>query len=486
MRQGLIRSWRCGTNRYNGGMLHVPILRKGVPYRSLDVVKTPHHQTKEMFVELSQANVGLIRRDLLDQRTPREALAKFSTAELIDISKRAADIFSNETLPIGDATQTPEEYVVQLSATTGMPYTLVRRNIKKIHAALAEMEQVIAGLTRKIPYDVLDRGFGSGLSFFPRTESLGIVLPSNSPGVHSLWTPAFALKIPLVLKPGSAEPWTPYRLIQALIRAGAPPAAFSYYPADHAGGAEILRQCGRGMVFGDVGSTKIWANDPRVEVHGPGFSKVVIGEDCADEWEKYLDVTVASIAANSGRSCVNASGVWTPRHAKNIAEALAERLSKIVPRAADDPEAELSPFADGGVASRISKMIDGDLYAPGARDVSAAYRGAERCVVREGSTYLLPTIVECSVDHPLANREYLFPFASVVEIPQAQLPEALGQSLVVTALTNDAQFRQRLLSSNLVGRLNFGPIPTGQITWDQPHEGNLFDHLYARRAFQAA
>jgi len=467
-------------------MLHVPILRKGVPYRSLDVVKTPHHRTKETFVELSQANVGLIRRDLLDQRTPREALAKYSTAELIAISKRAADIFSNDTLPVGDAAQTPEEYVVQLSATTGMPYTLVRRNMKKINAALAEMEAVIAGLTRKIPYDVLDRGFGSGLSFFPRTESLGIVLPSNSPGVHSLWTPAFALKIPLVLKPGSAEPWTPYRLIQALIKAGAPPAAFSYYPADHAGGAEILRQCGRGMVFGDVGSTKMWASDPRVEVHGPGFSKVVIGEDCVDDWEKYLDVMVASIAANSGRSCVNASSVWAPRHGHKIAEALAERLSKVIPRAADDPEAELSPFADGGVASRISKMIDGDLYTPGARDVSASYRDPERCVVRDGSTYLLPTIVECSVDHTLANREYLFPFASVVEIPQAQLPEALGQSLVVTALTNDAQFRQRLLSSNLVGRLNFGPIPTGQITWDQPHEGNLFDHLYARRAFQAA
>jgi acyl-CoA reductase-like NAD-dependent aldehyde dehydrogenase len=467
-------------------MLHVPILRKGVPYRSLDVVKTPHHRTKETFVELSQANVGLIRRDLLDQKTPREALAKFSTADLIAISKKAADIFSNETLALGDQSQTPEEYVVQLSATTGMPYSLVRRNMKKIHAALAEMEHVIAGLTRRIPYEVLDRGYGGGLSFFPRTESLGIVLPSNSPGVHSLWTPAFALKIPLVLKPGSAEPWTPYRLIQALIRAGAPPAAFSYYPADHAGGSEILRQCGRGMVFGDVGSTKVWANDPRVEVHGPGFSKVVIGEDCADDWEKYLDVMVTSIAANSGRSCVNASGVWTPRHANKIAEALAERLSKIVPRAADDPEAELSPFADGGVASRISKMIDGDLYTPGARDASVSYRGAERCVVRDGSTYLLPTVVECAPDHPLANREYLFPFASVVEIPQSQLPEALGQSLVITAITNDADFRQRLLNSNLVGRLNFGPIPTGQISWDQPHEGNLFDHLFARRAFQAA
>lgn len=467
-------------------MLHVPILRKGVPYRSLDVIRAPHHRTREPFVELSQANVGLIRRDLLDQKTPRETLAKFSTEELIDISRRAAHIFLNHTLPVGDALQTPEDYVVQLSATTGMPYTLVRRNMGKIHAALAEMEHVIAGLTRKIPYDVLDRGYGAGLSFFPRTESLGIVLPSNSPGVHSLWTPAFALKIPLVLKPGSAEPWTPYRIIQALIRAGAPPAAFSYYPADHAGGAEILRQCGRGMVFGDVGSTKMWANDPRVEVHGPGFSKVVIGEDCVEEWEKYIDVMATSIAANSGRSCVNASGVWTPRHAKKIAEALAERLAKIVPRATDDPEAELSPFADGGVAARISKMIDGDLYTPGARDMSAAYRDPERCVVRDGSTYLLPTIVECAADHPLANREYLFPFASVVEVPQAQMPEVLGPSLVVTAITNDTAFQLRLLNSNLVGRLNFGPIPTGRISWDQPHEGNLFDHLYARRAFQAA
>jgi hypothetical protein len=32
--------------------------------------------------------------------------------------------------------------------------------------------------------------------------------------------------------------------------------------------------------------------------------------------------------------------------------------------------------------------------------------------------------------------------------------------------------------------LNIGPVQTNVIQWDQPHEGNLFDHLYARRAFQ--
>jgi hypothetical protein len=141
-----------------------------------------------------------------------------------------------------------------------------------------------APAARNIAWQILDRGFGEiqgqALSFYPHTESLGVVLPSNSPGVHSLWIPAVPLKIPLVLKPGGAEPWTPYRIIQAFIREGAPREAFSFYPTDHAGAGEILRTCGRGMIFGDAASTGIWSDDPRVEVHGPGFSKIVIGEDC--------------------------------------------------------------------------------------------------------------------------------------------------------------------------------------------------------------
>jgi hypothetical protein len=62
----------------------------------------------------------------------------------------------------------------------------------------------------------------------------------------------------------------------------------------------------------------------------------------------------------------------------------------------------------------------------------------------------------------------------------------IGPTLVVTAITQDQNFRRDLLASANVGRLNFGPIATNRISWDQPHEGNLFDHLYARRAFQVA
>jgi hypothetical protein len=467
-------------------VVHIPLLRRGRPYRSLDTVRTPHYRTGEPFVEISQANVGLIRRDLLDQEMARALLAGFTTQELFGMCARAADLFAAFPLPLGDTTQWPEDYVRQVSATTGLPHVMVRRNKHKIQTVLAEMETVVNGLTRNLDLRVLDTGHAEGLSYFPRGESLGVVLPSNSPGVHSLWAPAFALKTPLVLKPGAAEPWTPYRIIQALIHAGAPPEAFGYYPADHAGAAEILRRCGRGMVFGDVSSTRPWQGDPRIEVHGPGYSKIVIGEDCAAEWEQYLDVMVSSILENSGRSCINASGVWAPpSHAAEIAEALAARLAAVVPRDEADEQAQIAPFANRALAERISQTIDGELDGDSARDVTASFRQGPRLANFQGCAYLLPTIVLCdSPVHPLANREFLFPFASVVPVSQDAIPRALGPSLVVTAITHDRGLIARLLASPDVGRLNLGAIPTQRISWDQPHEGNLFDHLYARRAFQ--
>jgi acyl-CoA reductase-like NAD-dependent aldehyde dehydrogenase len=293
--------------------------------------------------------------------------------------------------------------------------------------------------------------------------------------------------MPLILKPGSAEPWTPYRIIQALIRAGAPPEAFSFYPADHAGAAEILRSSGRGMVFGDASTTNAWQSDGRIEIHGPGHSKVLIGEDCIDDWEKYLDIMVASIVDNGGRSCINASGVWVTRHAEEIAEALAERLAQVMPRAAADEKAQLAPFVDPNVAARISQLIDQGLVEPGVRDVTAAHRKGERLASWNGCSYLLPTVLLCeTAEHPMANKEFLFPFASVVQVKPDEIPKALGPSLVVTAITSDPKLIARLVSASNVDRLNIGPVSTNQVSWDQPHEGNLFDHLYARRAFQRA
>jgi hypothetical protein len=392
-------------------------------------------------------------------------------------------------LPLGDDTQSPAQYVKQLSGTTGMPEALCRRNMSKINLVLTEMEAVLGGLTRGIDLAILDSGWikqnDRPLSFFCQTQALGAILPSNSPGVHSLWLPAIPLKTPLVLKPGREEPWTPFRIAQAFIAAGCPPVAFSYYPSDHSGASEILLRCGRSMFFGDQSSVQAWAKDGRVQIHGPGWSKIIIAEDKISEWEKYIEVMATAVVENGGRSCLNASGVWVPAHGREIAEALAQRLAQIEAKPMDDPNAQIAAFTNKKFAKRINDLIDSQLKISGAEDLTEKYRGGKRLVEKDGCTFLLPTVVWCeNSEHPLANVEFLFPFVSVVEASQEELLQRMGSTLVGTVISEDEKFIKAVFDAPNIDRLNLGPIPTSRISWDQPHEGNLFEHLYRQRAFQ--
>ncbi|MGB0717239.1 MAG: aldehyde dehydrogenase family protein [Phycisphaerae bacterium] len=468
-------------------MLHVPILRNGKSYESMDKATIVDHATGDPIAEMSMANSGLLVRDV--DRMNDRCLEHFKMSELLDICRKAADIYLNGTLPVGDSMQSFEDYIQTLSATTGMPIKHCRTNASKIHRVLNEIDVVLRGLTRGFDLSILDRGYGEHqggmLSYFREGRIFGAVLPSNSPGVHGLWVPAIALKAPVVIKPGREEPWSPLRIIQSYIAAGIPEEAFGFYPTDHGGAAELLRVTDRSMLFGDANTTKAWANDPRVELHGPGYSKVIFGEDMVDDWEKYIDLIVTSCAANGGRSCINASSVWAPRHTKEIAQALAERLGKVQAYPAADDRAEVAAFANTAMAERMSEMIDGLLKTDGAVDLTEGVRGGSRLVNEGRCRYLLPTVVHCeSREHPVADREFLFPFVTVIECPQEELASGIGSTLVCTALTKDADFRAQLMAAENIDRLNFGEIPTIQLAWDQPHEGNLFEHLYRQRAFQ--
>ncbi len=472
-------------------MLHFPLLRAGRPYRSLYTLQVKHFKTGAPMAELSLANSGLIRKDFQAAEQNKAALNALPIHEIVTMCSNAAELFMTADLPIDGSTQSPDDYIALLSASTGMPHALCRNNMEKIRLVLDGMEAVLGGLTRGLDLSILDSGWGKqngrALSYLAVTNALGAILPNNSPGVHTLWLPSIPLRIPLVLKPGSQEPWTPYRVAQAFMAAGCPPEAFSLYPTDHAGSTEILLRSGRSMLFGDVSTVKSWQHDHRVQIHGPGWSKVVIGEDVSDEWEQFIDTIVASIASNSGRSCLNASGVWTSARGRDIAEALAERLAGVKATTMDDPKAQLAAFANPVVAERISTMVDQGLQQPGAEDLTAKYRDGNRLVEKDGCTFLLPTLVWCEdPQHPLANTELLFPFASVVQVPQSEIIASMSQTLVLTALTNDQKFIRQLLDAPNIDRLNLGPIPTGKISWDQPHEGNLFEHLYKQRAFQSA
>ncbi len=469
-------------------VIQIPVLRLGQPYQSLDTIKLP---VKGHTIQVSVANSGLIRRDLQGLARAGASLQAIPCAKLADYCEQAAELFLKGNLPwgLGDRLQSPEDYVSALSELTGMPYSLGRSNMGKVHAAMANIRAVLAGLTRGMPLELFDRGWikqdGLDVNFFPQTNSLGVLLPSNSPGVNSLWLPALVMKIPVVLKPGREDPLTPFRIIQAMIAAGFPREAFGFYPTTHDGGDTLLFGTGRAIAFGNDSTLKKYEPYRHIQVHGSGRSKVLIGDDCADEWMKYLDIIHNSISSNGGRSCINASSVLISRHRDELADALARKLAAIEPLPRTDERALLCGFANTAMARGINERIDDLLKQPGAVDVTARYRQGPRLVEKFGQTFLQPTLIACDdLQHPLANTEFMFPFASILQVPQEQMIDTIGESLVVSAVTRDRSWTSELMTSTNIERLNIGPYPTNRVQWEQPHEGNMFEFLYRRRALQ--
>jgi acyl-CoA reductase-like NAD-dependent aldehyde dehydrogenase len=469
-------------------MVNIPILRWGQPYESLELDKVVHFITGETLAQVGQANPGLLAKDMKKMQRAREVLREIPARELVEKMKKAADLYRDGTLPLGDGSQSPDDFARQQSASTGLPEHMCKANMAKNHFVLSNMDRILDALTRGLDLEILTRGHGVEsrgvtVSYQAQTPVLGMVLPSNSPGVHTLWLPVIPMQIGLVLKPGPQEPWTPYRMAAAFFEAGIPKEAIGIYPGGGEMGAEVVNRCPRTMIFGSTETVKRYAGNPRVQVHGPGFSKVLLGDDVVDDWEKYIQLIADSVYLNSGRGCINCSGVWASRHTREIAQALAEILGPIPVLPPDDPKAALAAFTVPGQAQAIHASIQDKLKESGVEDATAKF--GPRLVEKERAAYLRPWVIHCdSPDRQIANTEYMFPFVTVVQCPQDQMIEKIGPTLVGSAVTANPAWQRQLMDATNIDRLNIGPIPTIKLDWLQPHEGNIVDFLFRARAFQ--
>jgi acyl-CoA reductase-like NAD-dependent aldehyde dehydrogenase len=480
-----------GFNNKVSNMIELPAIRWGEAYESLEVDEVKHFYTGEPVAKVHTVGAGIIRRDAKKARNARRALQAMSPGELIERCKHAGELFESGTVSIGNCTQSPDEFVQQQSATTGMPISMCKANVTKNAFVLKNIDQILDCLTRGLDLNILARGYGEEgrgvtVSYQAQCDALGAVLPSNSPGVHTLWLPVIALQMGLVLKPGSSEPWTPYRVYAAMVEAGIPREAFCLYPGAGAeiGGA-ILATCRRSMIFGGPQTVDQYAGNPGVQVHGPGYSKILLGDDCVDQWEQYIDLMADSVYRNGGRSCINASSIYVPRHSRDIAAALAAKLGPIEVLPPDDENAGLAAFTIEGAAAAIYKSIQKDCDSPLVTEMTADY--GDRLVEKPPVAYLRPVVLHhSSHESESRNKEYMFPMVNVVECPQSAMLASIGTTLVCTAITADEQFSRELIDSVDIDRLNLGAIPTPKLDWLQPHEGNLIEFLYRSRAVQVA
>ena len=279
----------------------------------------------------------------------------FTTPQLFEMCAAAARHFMQDALPLGDTRQLPDDYVRQVSATTGLPHVMVRRNMQKIEGVLARMPEMLAGLTRNLDPELLDRGVGEAgghaLSFVPRGGGPRRGAAQQLAGRACPVGPGHRLE------DGARAEARRRRALDALPhRPGLPEGGRA------ARGLRLLPDRSRGGRRGPAaaagaGWSSATCRPPRAgrATRGSRSTAPATARSCSARTRPRSGRSTStswstSILENSGRSCVNASGVWVTSHAREIAEALAERLAKVQPRAAEDPEAEIAPFAaaEGG------------------------------------------------------------------------------------------------------------------------------------------
>ncbi|HVL15135.1 MAG TPA: aldehyde dehydrogenase, partial [Gemmata sp.] len=102
-------------------MIQIPALRFGKPYTSLDKAQLVHHVTGEPIAEVSQVTGSQISRDLGTMDRAKKELAAIPIRDILAMYEKAADYFLNAALPCGDTELTFDQYVRNLSSTTGSP-----------------------------------------------------------------------------------------------------------------------------------------------------------------------------------------------------------------------------------------------------------------------------------------------------------------------------------------------------------------------------
>ena len=102
-------------------MLTIQPLRWGKPYNSLDTFDVIHFDTGESIAKIGQVTGGMVQLDMRKAEQARKALRKFSCDDLIQKCQNAAQLFVHEPLPVGDGIQRVGDFILQQSASPGLP-----------------------------------------------------------------------------------------------------------------------------------------------------------------------------------------------------------------------------------------------------------------------------------------------------------------------------------------------------------------------------
>jgi hypothetical protein len=376
---------------------------------------------------------------------------------------------------------TPDEYCDLQARASGVPITVVRRTLRDLEETCAQMGERVAA--------ACPPGAAAGVSpgeigavWARRGEALAVIAPSNNPGTHTQWVEGLAFGYRLVVRPGTKDPFTPARLIAAILEAGLEPSYLSMLPGEHATGDALIKAADLSLVFGGDETMKRYAHDRTVIQRGPGRSKVLHTGEVTDD---ALEVICASVGYDAGLRCTNATAVFTEADPGELGDAVARRLAELTPAPPQSPAAQL-PVMPVGKASGLRAHLES--RRAGAIDVAAAhYPDGVLTDLGDGSAVLRPAVLVCDrSDHPGAGIELPFPCVWILPWSREGGLAPLRNTLALTILSDDEGLASAALREPSIRKVLLGPLPTYAGGAASPHDGYLGHDLMEARAYGVA
>ncbi|MFI5641672.1 aldehyde dehydrogenase family protein [Streptomyces goshikiensis] len=411
-------------------------------------------------------SVGLAPRLLAQAALNRLRNGADAPAPPAELFAAAGELFATAELN----GESPEEYRRRVVLATGTPGAAITRAIEGIHTQLGIIER-INGAETPAPYET--RGYRTVM--VPRGRILAAIVPNNHPEPNVTWVRALAMGARVVVRPGSKDPFTPRRLVAALLAAGLDPDTVAFLPGGHDVGEHLLQQADLGLVYGGPDAAARFAHRGDVLVRGPGRSKVLVGPG-AETDKELLDDLVQWISEDGGVRCNNISLVLTSGPVAALADALAERLADLPVRPVLDELATLpatSPANGEALAGHLTGLT------AGARDHSThRYGGSVLADPGDGTTVLRPLVLSVDrADHALAGTELGFPFIVVAPWQPSDGTRPLRESLVVSLPGDHAGLAGAVLREPSVRKVVTGRVKPWAGVPETPHDGSLAQFL---------
>ncbi|MEY9873003.1 acyl-CoA reductase-like NAD-dependent aldehyde dehydrogenase [Streptacidiphilus sp. MAP12-33] len=379
-----------------------------------------------------------------------------------EVFGRAGTFFAQAELG-GDSAEVHRRRVV---AVTGLPDRVVADGLRSVRDGLARLAE---STERQLPAPTDD------VRWVPRGRTLGVVTPSNHVDPHLTWARALSVGYGVIVRPGTRDPFTPFRLAAALLSAGLPPQCLAVLPGGHDLGERLLGETDLGIVYGGPAAVSRWAENPGVLTRGPGRSAALLDRPLTPE---IVEALARSVAADAGVRCANTSVIRTSGDPAEVADALAARLDTLPVRPAADPDAVLPCFS-ADQAAGLRRTV-AELEQAGLRRHSAADGPVP---LPDGTCAARPVVLSTTDPaHPAVGTELPFPFVVVAPWSAADGLEPFGRTLVLSIHSEDAGLPLAALAHPQIRRVVVG----GAVPWTSgphlPHDGSLTGFLLEPKA----